>query len=83
MNVSLAREQKSFVEQRVATGGYGNVSDYVRDLIRRDQKELAQAELETKLLASLESGKPIPVTSKFWNEKRAKLLALHKKSSKS
>ena len=42
MNVSLPDKMKQWVEEQVATGRYGNSSDYVRDLVRRDQ-ERAQA----------------------------------------
>ena len=37
MNVSLPDELRSFVDERVDHGGYGSTSEYVRDLIRRDQ----------------------------------------------
>ena len=37
MNVSLPDELKSFVDERVCHGGFGSTSEYVRDLIRRDQ----------------------------------------------
>jgi antitoxin ParD1/3/4 len=37
MNVSLPDDLRSFVEQRVDGGGFGSTSEYVRDLIRRDQ----------------------------------------------
>ncbi len=38
MNVSLPNELKSFVDERVGHGGFGSTSEYVRDLIRRDQE---------------------------------------------
>ncbi len=38
MNVSLPDELKSFVDERVGHGGFGSTSEYVRDLIRRDQE---------------------------------------------
>jgi antitoxin ParD1/3/4 len=37
MNVSLPDELKTFVDGRVGHGGFGSTSEYVRDLIRRDQ----------------------------------------------
>lgn len=37
MNISLPDEMKAWVERQVATGRYGNASDYMRDLVRRDQ----------------------------------------------
>jgi antitoxin ParD1/3/4 len=38
MNVSLPDAMKDWVESRAETGRYSNASDYVRDLIRRDQE---------------------------------------------
>ncbi len=37
MNISLPESLKSFVEERVATDGYSTSSEYVRELIRKDQ----------------------------------------------
>ncbi|PST17647.1 type II toxin-antitoxin system ParD family antitoxin [Rhizobium sp. JAB6] len=37
MNVSLPDRMKDWVEAQAKTGRYSNASDYVRDLIRRDQ----------------------------------------------
>lgn len=38
MNVSLPDAMKAWVEEQAGTGRYSNASDYVRDLIRRDQE---------------------------------------------
>jgi antitoxin ParD1/3/4 len=38
MNVSLPDAMKAWVEDQAETGRYSNASDYVRDLIRRDQE---------------------------------------------
>jgi antitoxin ParD1/3/4 len=37
MNISLPEPLKSFVDEQVAGGGYGTSSEYVRELIRKDQ----------------------------------------------
>jgi antitoxin ParD1/3/4 len=37
MNVSLPAELRSYVEKQVDGGRYGSTSEYVRELIRRDQ----------------------------------------------
>ena len=37
MNISLPETLKSFVDSQVATRGYGTSSEYVRELIRKDQ----------------------------------------------
>ena len=39
MNVSLPDPMKAWVEAQAQTGRYSNASDYVRDLIRRDQEQ--------------------------------------------
>jgi antitoxin ParD1/3/4 len=38
MNISLPDSLKEFVDRQVATAGYGTSSEYVRELIRRDQE---------------------------------------------
>lgn len=38
MNVSLPNAMKDWVEAQTETGRYANASDYVRDLIRKDQE---------------------------------------------
>ncbi|MBK8119814.1 MAG: type II toxin-antitoxin system ParD family antitoxin [Sulfuritalea sp.] len=37
MNVSLPEALKEFVDRKVAEANYGTASEYVRELIRRDQ----------------------------------------------
>ena len=38
MNISLPDQMKEWVEAQSGSGRYSNASDYVRDLIRRDQE---------------------------------------------
>jgi antitoxin ParD1/3/4 len=38
MNISLPDQMKEWVEAQAESGRYSNASDYVRDLIRRDQE---------------------------------------------
>jgi antitoxin ParD1/3/4 len=70
MNISLPDDLKTFVEQQVATGGYGSVSEYVRELLRSAKKAQAQAKLEAMLLEGLDSGEPVEVTPEFWEDVR-------------
>lgn len=55
MNISLPETMKVFVEERIETDGYGTVSEYVRDLIREDQKKREEEKLEKLLLSRLQS----------------------------
>ena len=57
MNVSLPDKMKQWVEDRVQTGRYGNASDYVRDLVRRDQERSeAREKLQQMVDEALASG---------------------------
>jgi antitoxin ParD1/3/4 len=50
MNVSLPDAMKTWVEDQTKTGRYGNASDYVRDLIRRDQERADKIAAMQKLI---------------------------------
>ena len=57
MNISLPDRMKDWVEAQARNGRYSNASDYVRDLIRRDQERAdSLAELQALLTQGLESG---------------------------
>ena len=57
MNVSLPDAMKDWVEGRAGTGRYSNASDYVRDLIRRDQERAQKiAHLQHLIDEGVESG---------------------------
>lgn len=56
MNVSLPENMKNFVEERVESGGYSTASEYIRELIRADQKRREQEQLETLLQQRLQNG---------------------------
>ena len=62
MNISLPDKLKAWADARVAEGRYSSASDYIRDLMRRDQDEAqAKARLEADLLAGRES--PLTATT--------------------
>ena len=53
MNVSIPDQMREWVENQVESGVYSNASDYIRDLIRRDQQYFDKREA---LIRALESG---------------------------
>jgi antitoxin ParD1/3/4 len=53
MNISIPDQLKSWAEARVAEGRYSSTSDYVRDLVRRDQE---YAEKLQRLQAAIDEG---------------------------
>lgn len=57
MNVSLPDPMKAWVEEQARSGRYSNASDYVRDLIRRDQdRRAAISEIQRAVDEGMESG---------------------------
>jgi len=74
MNVSLPDQMKEWVESQTRSGRYSNASDYVRDLIRRDQeRQKALAEIQALVTEGIESGLAEPETrEEFFKRVRKK-----------
>ena len=61
MNISLPAQMKSFAGAQTRDGRYANISDYLRDLIRRDQdRRQAIAEIRALVDEGLASGPAVP-----------------------
>lgn len=57
MNISIPEQLKGWAEARVAEGRYSSTSDYIRDLVRRDQEyEEKLARLQAAIDEGLASG---------------------------
>ena len=57
MNISIPDKLKAWVESRVADGSYASSSDYLRDLVRQDQRERVRLEwLRAEIQAGRDSG---------------------------
>jgi antitoxin ParD1/3/4 len=72
MNVAISPELKAHVDREIAAGRYASSSEYVRDLIRRDQQAKAEARLADLVREGLES----PVEAEdpvFWQKRRETL----------
>lgn len=70
MNISLSEQLKAFVDNQVESGRYSSVSEYVRELIRGDEKRKAQEKLEALLLDGLQSGESTGMTRQDWRDIR-------------
>ena len=55
MNISLPEPLKEFVDRQVADGRYSSASEYMRELIREDEKRKAEDRLEALLIEGLQS----------------------------
>lgn len=76
MNISIPDQLKSWAEGRVAEGRHSSTSDYVRDLIRRDQEE---EEAWRALKTAVDEGFESPETDATTDEIFAEALARHRK----
>jgi antitoxin ParD1/3/4 len=74
MNISLPEPLKEFVDGQISTGRYSSASEYVRELIRADEKRKAQEWLEAKLLEGLNSPES-ELTAADWSSIRQDALA--------
>ena len=73
MTISIPEALRDYVDARIAEGGYANVSDYVRALIREDRARQTKARIEEKLLEGLASGPPVEATDAHWGGLKAKV----------
>lgn len=74
MNISLPDPLKQFVDGQIAKGRYSSASEYVRELIRADEKRKAEEQFEAKLLEGLNSAET-ELTSADWSAIRQEALA--------
>lgn len=72
MNISLPDAMKSWVEAQTEDGKYSNSSDYVRDLIRREQ---IRAEKIAEFQQVVDEGRASGISSLTMEEIRDKALA--------
>ena len=61
---------RTYIEEKVAAGGYSSVSEYFRELVRQDQKRQAAERLEAMLLEGLNSGNATEITPDDWEDIR-------------
>ena len=74
MNISLPETLKQFVDVQIASGRYSSASEYVRELIRADEKRKAEDQLEAMLLDGLR-GEETKLTPDDWSAIRKQALA--------
>jgi antitoxin ParD1/3/4 len=67
MNISLPDTLKSFVDEQVHQRGYGTSSEYVRELIRKDQDRL---QMRSLLLAGAASAPATPADANYFDDLR-------------
>lgn len=81
INISIPDTMKADVEEIIALEGYGNTSEFFRDLVRNYIKQRQEKKLEALLIEGLQSGKATPLTKgDFEDIKRCGLERLKNKA---
>ena len=75
MSFALPESLRDYIDTRVRSGEYGNTSEYLRDLIRRDQHDQAVRRLRELITEGLESGGAAPLTKRRIAELREQALS--------
>ena len=76
MNISLPDSLKSFVDEQVQERGYGTSSEYVRELLRKEQDRL---HLRGLLLAGAASAPAAPADASYFAALRSRVRPRGKK----
>ncbi|OYD53097.1 addiction module antitoxin [Thauera propionica] len=79
MNISLPNSLKSFVDEQVSERGYGTSSEYVRELIRKDQD---RQRLRGVLLAGAATASASPANATYFEGLRDRVRRAGKPASR-
>ncbi len=79
MNISLPESLKSFVDEQVSARGYGTSSEYVRELIRKDQD---RQRLRGLLLAGAATAPASPANAEYFDGLRDRVSRAAKPASR-
>jgi antitoxin ParD1/3/4 len=70
MNISLPESLKSFVDDQVSRRGYSTSSEYLRELIRKDQERL---QLHGLLMSGAATRAAAPAKSRYFDSLRKRV----------
>lgn len=79
MNISLPDSLKTFVDEQVKKRGYGTSSEYVRELIRKDQE---RQQLRNLLLVGAASVPTAPADARYFKGLRERVRKAAKPAAK-
>ncbi len=68
INISIPETMKAEVEEIIASDGYGNTSEFFRDLVRNYLKQRQEKKLESMLLEAVENGNFTDLTKADFEE---------------
>ena len=71
ISISLPKRLRADIERKIKREAYASVSEYLRELIRKDLRAQAVEQVDHLLLEGLRSGTPQPVTEDWSSERKA------------
>jgi len=77
LNVTVTEPLKEYVEAQIRERGYSSASEYVRELIREDQRRHAVEKLELLLLEGGGLRNTIEATPEFWRRQQREFARRH------
>ena len=84
MHISLPQPLKQWVEKQVTKKGFGTASEYIREMLRREQQmQQIRGRIDDQLIEGLASGRPVEMTASDWTQirKQAKQRSAKKRRS--
>ena len=67
--ITVTKKMDAWIKSRVESGDYGNDSEYLRDLMRRDESRAqAESELREMLIAAENSGTSNESFDEIWEQ---------------
>ena len=70
--ITITDQQDAWIKAQIQSGGFTNDSEYIRDLIRRDQARTAEIEaIRAELIRGERSGSPQPFDSAKFKRRMA------------
>jgi antitoxin ParD1/3/4 len=76
MSFALPESLRAYIDARVETGHYGNTSEYLRELVRKDREDQAKKRLRELITEGLASGPGRPANPELFAEIRDRAMAL-------
>ena len=71
--ITITDQQNQWIKAQIAAGEYTNDSEYIRDLVRRDQEQNAKFRaLKATIYEGLDSGISNKTVSEVWEEAEAR-----------
>jgi antitoxin ParD1/3/4 len=76
--ITLTEQQDQWIKAQIAAGDYTNDSEYIRDLVRRDQEQNAKFKaLKQAIQEGLDSGISDKTVGDIWEEAEKRYRAKH------